>query len=55
MSVYTKSIQETNYVTVENHQPTTQICNLQNVVLQVQMWLSDSWNVMKDNGLMTSQ
>ncbi len=32
-----------------------QICNVQNVVLQVQMWLLHSWNVMKDNGLMTSQ
>ncbi len=29
MSVYTKSFQETNYVTVENHQPIVFFSNLQ--------------------------
>ncbi len=45
MSVYTKSIQEKNNVTVENHQ-TAVLCK---------MLFCKCRNMMKDNGLMTSQ
>ncbi len=47
MSVYTKCIQETNYVTVENHLPV--------VLFKFAIYKMLFCIVMKDNGLMTSQ
>ncbi len=56
MSVYIKSIQETNNVTVENHKPAVL---LKFAMYKMLFWKcrcdSHSWNVMKDNVLMMSQ
>ncbi len=44
-----KKYSKKNSITIEYHQP------VQNVVFQVQMWLPHSWNVVYNNGTMTSQ